>query len=99
MKLNIQGIDPKQILRPSMPVILDRGFSNKEKEELILQVMDNYAAKVYRSAYGSGLRHNHNNGVQAKALREVQGFLSHIEGRVGEAAFSEIWNTVEQALK
>ena len=33
-----------------------------------------------------------------EALQEVKEFLGHIELRVGEAAFNEIWNTTDEAI-
>ncbi len=36
--------------------------------------------------------------AQKKALLEVKEFLDHIQPKVGEQAFNEIYSTVEQAL-
>ena len=33
-----------------------------------------------------------------EALQETQSFLTHIQHRVGEAAFEHIWDTVTSAL-
>lgn len=37
--------------------------------------------------------------IKNAALQETLQFLCHIQGRVGEAAFEEIFDTVETALK